>query len=183
MKTFTIKGSLWSICIGGFREVKVSDPMSLIKMVSEAAAPHYAQLVDADWVAGWEHLHMAAVNASKATETGVAISKSIQVETLLYASAQDQITTALSRLGVTLKTRYIALLIFAPSRDEAEAVYRRTAEKLGEEDDSVLILTPEKTQRLKKIYNVSDQELEAAGGDTSLTSLIVERGALLSLRH
>ncbi len=83
----------------------MKDPKTLVMMVSKASAPNVAQIVDAGRVAGRDHLFMAAVNAAKSTETGMAVSKSITVEALLYASAQDQITKALALLGVTTKSQ------------------------------------------------------------------------------
>ena len=177
-----IKGSPLFVAIGGFR-VKVKDPKTLVMMVSKASAPNVAQIIDAGRVAGRDHLFMASVNAAKSTETGMAVSKSITVEAILYASAQDQITKALALLGVTTKSTAVALLVFAPSRGEAEKSYGKAAELLGEEDDDVLEIDDAKAASLRKTYDIGDKELEAAGGPSALGRLVVERGALLSLRR
>jgi tRNA threonylcarbamoyladenosine modification (KEOPS) complex Cgi121 subunit len=177
-----IKGSPLFVAIGGFR-VEVGDPKALVRAVSEASAPHAAQIVDAGRVAGRDHLFMAAVNAARSTETGMAVSKSITVEAILYASAQDQITKALALLGVTAKSSTVALVVFAPSRGEAEESYGKAAKLLGEEDDGVLEIDEVKTASLRKTYGIGDEELEAAGGPGALGRLVVERGALLSLRR
>jgi tRNA threonylcarbamoyladenosine modification (KEOPS) complex Cgi121 subunit len=178
-----VKDSRWFVAIGGFRVNVVKEARALVKMVSDAASPHPAQIVDAAKVAGRDHLFLAAVNAVKSTETGVAVSKNITVEALLYASAQDQITRALEMLGVTGKSTSVALMIFAPSKAEAEDAYRKAAAHLGEEDDKVLELTEGKVASLKRTYGVSEEELKSAGGPSALGGLIVERGALLSLRR
>lgn len=178
----SVKGSRFFVAIGGFRG-NVADPKALVKAVSEAASPHAAQIVDAGRVAKRDHLWMAAVNAVRSTEMGLALSKNITVEALLYASAQDQITKALATLGVSTKTIAIALIVFAPTQVEAEAAYRKAAKLLGVENDRVLELDDAKTVVLKKAYGISDVELEAAGGEKALSGLIIERGALLSLRR
>jgi len=178
-----IKGSPLFVAIGGFRVGGVVDPRGLVRAVSEASAPHAAQIVDAGRVAGRDHLFMAAVNAARSTETGMAVSKSITVEAVLYASAQDQITKALALLGVTAKSTTVALVVFAPSRGEAEKAYGEAARLLGEEDDGVLEIDEVKTASLRKTYGIGDEELEAAGGPGALGRLVVERGALLSLRR
>lgn len=177
-----VKGSRFFVAIGGFR-VKIADPKALVKAVGEATSPHAAQIVDAGCVAGRDHLWLAAVNAARSTETGFALSKNITVEALLYASAQDQITKALATLGVSAKTKAVALMVFSPSLAEAESAYRKASMLLGDEDDSVLELNDEKKIVLKKTYGISDAELEAAGGETALCGLIVECGTLLSLRR
>ena len=177
-----IKSSPLFVAIGGFR-TEVSDPKALVKAVSDATAPHPIQIMDAGKVAGRDHLFMAAVNAAKSTETGLAVSKSITVEAILYASAQDQITKALVLLGVTAKSTSVALMVFAPSRAEAEGSYRKAAKLLGVEDDSVLEIDDAKAASLRKTYGIGNVELEAAGGPVSLGRLVVERGTLLSLRR
>jgi len=178
-----VKGSPWFVAIGGFRVKPIGDPKALVKAEGDAASPCQAQILDASKVAGREHLFLSAVNAAKSTETGLAVSKSITVETLLYASAQDQITKALAALGVKVKSTSVALMVFANSRADAEAGYGKAAVLLGEEDDGVLELDDEKAAALKKAYGIGDAELESAGGDRALGGLIVERGALLSLRR
>ena len=177
-----IKGSPLFVAIGGFC-TSVGDPKALVKAVSEATAPHVVQIMDAGKVAGCDHLFMAAVNAAKSTETGLAVSKSITVEAILYASAQDQITKALAMLGITAKSTTVALIVFAPSRTEAEKAYAKAAKLLEKEDDSVLEIDDSKVASLRKTYGIGELELRAAGGPASLGRLIVERGALLSLRR
>jgi len=183
LKTAGIKNSPWVVSIGGFRSRKALELKGLIREAAEAAAPQLAQLFDADMVAGYDHLFMAAVNAARSMETGLAVSKSITVEALLYASTQDQITKALVMMGLSKERGRIALMVFAKGREEAETAYGRVARFLGNEDDGVLDLDDDKRERLKVAYRIGDAELEAAGGGKALGSLIVERGALLSLRR
>ena len=178
-----IKGSDWFVAIGGFKVASIADPRALVKAVGEAASPQLAQIVDAGKVAGRDHLYMAAVNATRSTETGLAVSKSITVEALLYASAQDQIAKALARMGVNAGTKEIALMVFAHGQKEAGEAYSKTVKLLGKEDDSVLEIDSEKAKILREAYGIGDEEIEAAGGAGALGELIVERGSLLSLRR
>ena len=183
MRTATIKGSPWIVCISGFRVGRVDDTRRLVNAVAEAAAPSITQLLDAGRVAGYDHLLMAAVNAAKSMETGMAVSKTIAVESLLYASARDQITKALGLMGLTTRSTKVAIMVFATTEKNAVAAYGEAAKLLGEEDDSVLDLDVEKSKTLKKAYEITDTEIEAIGGPDTLTKLIVERGALLSIRR
>ena len=143
------------------------------------------QLFDADKVAGWEHLYMAAANAVKAYEGVGALSRSLPVEILLYASCSDQIKKAILAMGVTASTMRLALLVMVRSKASAEKVYRQAAGLLGVEDDGVLDVTEDKFERLKSTFGIGDKAIEAVGGDKlkALTDLIVERGALCLLRR
>jgi len=178
-----IKGTDWFVAIGGFRVAEVRDPRVLVRTVADAASPQLTQIFDAGRVAGRDHLYMAAVNAAKSTESGMAVSKNITVEALLYASAQDQITKALATMGINIDSKKVALIVFAHNRAEAEKGYNRVVKLLGCEDDSVLEIDAEKAETLRESYGIGDDELKAAGGSEALGSLIVERGTLLSLRR
>ena len=178
-----IKGSDWFVAIGGFKIPNIADTRALVKAVGDAASPQLAQIVDASRVAGRDHLYMAAVNAARSTETGLAVSKNITVETLLYASAHDQISKALTQMGINAGTKEIALMIFSHGQKEAVDAYDKAAKLLGIGDDNVLEIDAEKVETLRKAYGISDEEIEAAGSSESLCGLIVERGSLLSLRR
>lgn len=180
-----IRDSGWYLLIGGFRDVQVSDVESLLRRIGEVAAPCTFQLFDADRVAGWEHLYMAAVNADRAFKTGSALSRSLAMEILLYASCRDQISEALEVLGITKSTKNIALLVMSPERDAVQGCFDRISKLIGAEDDSVLLISEEKLRILMQVYGVTGEELDAVGGNPheALTSLVIERGALLAVHR
>lgn len=180
-----IKGSGWHVAIGGFKGVSVAEVDKLLRWVEEAASPALFQLFDADRVVGWRHLFFAAVNAVKAFEGGAAISRSLEMEALLYASCQDQISQALEVVGISSESNKIGLLVLARSPGEAEAAFERISSVLGRADDSVLEINEAKFEGIRSAYGVLDVELEAIEGpvEEALTWLVVERGALLPLRR
>jgi len=185
VRTSTIKGSDKAVSIGGFRDVTVNDVDELLSSLSKATSPAVFQIFDSTRIAGWMHLYMAAVNAVGAFESGSPISRGLGIEVLLYASCQNQISRALDVVGVYPDTEKLALVVLRDSHDEAEATFKRAADILGEADDSVLELDEIKLREITKVFGVSERELEAVGGkrDNALTSLLVEKGALLSLRR
>ncbi|MBS7652851.1 MAG: KEOPS complex subunit Cgi121 [Candidatus Bathyarchaeia archaeon] len=180
-----IKGSDLYLVIGGFRDVQVNDVESLLRRIGEMAAPCTFQIFDADRVAGWEHLFMAAVNAYRAFKAGSALSRSLAMEILLYASCRDQISEALEVLGVSKSTKNIALLVTSKEEEVAKGCFERVSKLLGAEDDSLLLVSEEKFRILLDVYGVTVEELEAVGGDPheALTSLLIERGALLAVQR
>lgn len=175
-----IKDSPWHIYVGGFRVKPIEDVEDLIKGVAEAASPYIAQLLDADRVAGWEQLYLAAVNAIKAFQSGYNIARNLAVEILLYASCQDQIAEAIELVGVSKRTNKVALVLLADDREGGERAYWK-ASRFLEEDDSVLEIDEEKLERLMELHSISEGELEAIGGERAraITMLLVERGALI----
>jgi tRNA threonylcarbamoyladenosine modification (KEOPS) complex Cgi121 subunit len=185
VRTSTIKGSDKAVSIGGFRGVTVNDVDELLSSLNGATSPAVFQIFDAARIAGWSHLYMAAVNAVGVFESGSPISRGLGIEVLLYASCQDQISRALEVVGVSPGIEKLALVVLSDGPGEAEAVFEKAADLLGEADDSVLGLDEIKFREIAQVFGVSENELEAVGGerDEALTSLLVEKGALLPLRR
>jgi tRNA threonylcarbamoyladenosine modification (KEOPS) complex Cgi121 subunit len=185
VKTLTIKGSVKAVSIGGFISVTFNDVDDLLGNLAEAVSPAVFQIFNATRIAGCRHLYMAAVNAVGAFEAGSAISRALGIEVLLYASCQDQISRALEVVGVGPSTKNLALVVLGDGPGEAEAAFEKAVDILGEVDDSVLGLDETKFREIAKVFGVSENELEAVGGepDENLTSLLVEKGALLPLRR
>ncbi|UCD45479.1 MAG: hypothetical protein JSV27_03025 [Candidatus Bathyarchaeota archaeon] len=179
-----IKGSDWSVAIGGFRDAPVSDVDELLSKVGEAAGQSVFQLFDADKVAGWRHLFFAAVNAVKAFEAGTTVSRGLAMEVLLYASCVDQISQALDVTGVSSSTERVAILVMSENRGGLLEAFKQVSGVLGRADDDVLRVDGVKLEALKGVFGISDREIEAVGSpvEDALTWLIVERGALLPLR-
>jgi tRNA threonylcarbamoyladenosine modification (KEOPS) complex Cgi121 subunit len=185
VRTSKIKGSGRAVSIGGFRGVTVNDVDVLLRDLGEAISPAVFQIFDANRIAGWRHLYMAAVNAVGAFEAGSSISRGLGIEVLLYASCQDQISRALEVVGVGSRTMKLALVVLGDGPEETEAAFEKAADILGEANDSVLGLDETKSREIAKVFGVSENELKAVGSERNgaLTSLLVEKGALLPLRR
>ena len=180
-----VKGSDLVASVGGFSGVSVDNVDCFISLIRETLPGVRFQVFDADRVAGWRHLFFAAVNAVRAFEGGRGISRSLEVEVLLYASCRDQISQAFEVVGVSERTARVALLVLGESPEETEEAFTDVSGVIGVPDDSVLEVSGEKWDELKSVFGVSDKELGAVRGpaEEALMKLIVERGALLPLRR
>ncbi len=185
VKTYRLTEADIYVALAGARTVEVRDVDATLETVRRLAGDLAFQLFDAEMVAGWRHLFHAAVNAVHATRGGSAISNSVEVESMLYASCQDQISKAFTLMGLSQNVKNVAILVLSQDPSEAESLAAEIAERLGVPDDGVLDVTPEKYERLKEVFDVGDEALATVGGDPyeALTSLIVEKGALLPLRR
>jgi KEOPS complex subunit Cgi121 len=129
------------------------------------------QAFDADYVADRAHLDAAAERANRAFERGENVASERAVEILLYAAGRRQIRRALE-MGVSEGEQ--AVVVVVDGGDEAaaaEAVERVLAEvrpTLGGDEAT-----------LREFFDVSDAELDAAGGD--LAGVVRERVALLDV--
>ena len=185
VKTYRLTEADIHVALAGARGVDVRDVGSTLETVRRIAGGSAFQLFDAGMVAGWRHLFHAAVNAVHAIREGSAISNSMEVESILYASCQDQISKAFTLMGLGPQVKNVAILVLSKEPSDAESLAAEIADRLGQPDDGVLDVTPEKYERLKEVFDVSDGALATVGGDPyeALTSLVVEKGALLPLRR
>ena len=145
------------------------------------------QLFDARLVATWEHLYFAALNALVAFRSKRNISKSVAVETLLYASAQNQIQKATRLLGVKLDSSDIAVMIVAKQSEPIRSLLSTISEKVGgKRDDTVLELSEEKSESIRRSLEISENQLRTAerGGslERALVDLVIERVALVAVQ-
>lgn len=142
------------------------------------------QFFDAELIATNEHLYFATLNALQAFQNGSNISKTVAVETMLYAAAMRQIQKAISQIGVKPDSKAMATVIVGSAEGQVQAALEELTTYLGvEPDDSVLDLTPKKTEKIRTAFQISDKEIETATQTTpemALVDLIVEHVALLS---
>jgi len=174
--------------ITGFRNVRVGDAEEFVKAVrKEKQQRIWVQFFDAELVATWQHLHFAVLNALLAFKNERNISKSVAMETMLYASAQRQIRRAIDLMGVKCDSANVAVIIIGESPDSVKAVLSVVSKRVGAEpDEAVLELSRKKAQRIREAFGIAEKELEAVmeknNADQALVKLVIERVALLSTR-
>jgi tRNA threonylcarbamoyladenosine modification (KEOPS) complex Cgi121 subunit len=183
MLSYRISGSETFVSITGVKGVDVKDINEILTQLDEHANGTLYQLFDADYIAGPNHLYHAAANAKYALNNGLNISNNLSIETLLYAACESQINRAIKTLGVSEKTRNLAVTVF--SDIENDPLTNEFAQSLGEIDDSVLAVTSEKYEVLVNLFDITEEAMKTVGRKPydALTSLITEKGALLSLRR
>ena len=183
VKTHQISGSELRVAITGARGVHIVNVDETLKTIQVESQDKVFQLFNADMVAGERHLYYAAVNAVGAQSGGYAISRNLDVETLLYASCQDQISKALRLMGVKHDTRRVAVLVFSDNVNEAKTFAEKIVDNIGEQDDGVLEISPDKYESLKKAFGIIEETIKTVGSEPydALTSLIIEKGALMPI--
>jgi tRNA threonylcarbamoyladenosine modification (KEOPS) complex Cgi121 subunit len=103
---------------------------------------------------------------------------------MLYASAQRQIQKAIIRAGVKLQTRNMAIVIVGDDPKQIETALKAVTKSVGSEpDESVLDLTKNKEAKIKKTFEITEEELkvlENGNQKKAITNIVIERVALLS---
>lgn len=174
------------IQIAGFNNVRIPDVEKFFRSVrQEENLDVEIQFFDAQFVSTWEHLYFAALNALTAFHNKWNISKSLAMESLLYASAQRQIRKATESLGIKPDSLKMAVLMIGRELETVRSALSLVSKRLhATRDDEVLRLSEEKASSIRKIFGISRLELETVtrkkGLEKALTDLVVERMALLA---
>ena len=172
--------------ITGFKSVKFVQAEAFLKTNREETRPNVElQFFDAGLIASQEHLYFAVFNALQAFQNKTNISKSLAVETMLYASAQRQIHKAIQLCGIKPETASMAVVIVGEDKTEIKALLEAIAVCVGAEPDmTVLEMTEVKIEKIKEAFQVKDDEIKAVmkdgNCDAALVSLVIERVALLA---
>jgi KEOPS complex subunit Cgi121 len=172
----------------GYKLRQTIDPKVFIEDAKDASRPVVSQFFDAETLAGKKHLFFATLNAMKSFSQGRNIAQTLDVEILLYTSAQRQIAEAIRMVGLRPQTITLAAVLVGDN-EEAVASAAKRLEPLvpGDRDQSVRDrFNEEKFITLMEIYGIDENELEALSGmsaEEALPWLIVERVALLDARR
>jgi KEOPS complex subunit Cgi121 len=175
--------------ISGFRNVKISQAKEFLDKVSkEKPAGVEVQFFDAGRVATWQHLYFAALNALTAFKNKENISKTLAMETLLYAAAERQITRAVELVGIGATSSDVAVLIIGKEPRKMKSTLSMVSKNIGgQRDETVLELSRDKVATIQRVFDISEAELRTATGkndvEKAMTDLIVERMALLSTQR
>jgi tRNA threonylcarbamoyladenosine modification (KEOPS) complex Cgi121 subunit len=177
------------VAITGLRNAEIEDVNEFFDLVRKKVASVEIQIFDANLIAGWDHLYFAALNALKAFEGKLNISNTLAMETLLYASAQRQIDKAIGLLGIKPESSQIAVLAIAKTPKEVDSALETISKMVsGDCDDSILELTGEKMEKIRRLFKVSDLELESklkrkGLEKKALADLVIEHMALLATQR
>jgi len=177
------------VLITSFKNAKIKNIEELLKHFdNRKTAKTETQFLNADLVATWQHLYFAVLNALVAFKNKQNISKSLAIEIMLYASAQRQIRKAMELLGIKSDTSNIAAVAIGENPKTLQLVTQSIEKYVGaKEDETVLELSEKKTRNIKRIFGISDLELETVRKndnlEKALVDLIIEKVALLTTQR
>lgn len=165
----------------GISETQIYDVEDVLRQIKRLAKEKgvILQLVDANRITGKEHLKLASYHAKKAFQQNSQISNSIEIETLLYATGQRQIDKALTLMGITPKTKNVAVVaLFPPHKPNLSEIFQEIISLLkGKKSKKVFNFTSEKERTLIQLFEITSEELKTG----STHDLIIERMGMLEL--
>ena len=128
------------------------------------------QLMNGLLIADETHLLSAAQNALNAKRGEYVLSRSLDVEIIVFASTQRQIGRALDALGVYDGLDEIAVVVVGTDASSVEESIRDLAGKIGNETIPPFAVTSERMERIKDHYQISDKEIGAISASNTIES-------------
>ncbi len=133
------------------------------------------QALDADKLAGEEHIRFAVEKAINSFKTGRNIASDLSMEIMLYAAGTRQISKAM-RSGVHKGQNSIVLVAIGDKQRLS------SFDKIFTEISPMPVLQYNETKKetIMKAFNITKEELEAVG-DEKIPGLVLERVALVDV--
>ncbi|RZN37239.1 MAG: hypothetical protein EFT35_06460 [Methanophagales archaeon ANME-1-THS] len=172
-----LAGNLWISTVDDF--------LSALKAIAHTYRVTI-QALDANLLAGEEHLQAAVQKALRALKRKKTITSDLGMEILLYASGRRQIERALE-MGVRAGEHKVAVVIVDETgAKDLEVVAEEVRRKIGiaeislQDWESDLEKDAHKRERIKDFFSISRDELSAVG-EQKLKMLVLERVALVDV--
>ena len=172
--------------ITGYRNIEFAKAEEFLKANrKESESSVDVQFFDAELIASQQHLYFAALNALQAFQNKTNLSKSLAMETMLYASAQRQIQRAIERSGIKPETTAMAVLIICDEPTRMQVVLEAISKHVGmESDEKVLAMSKVKEKKIIRAFQITNEELKTIvkndDFEEAVVNLVIERVALLS---
>ena len=128
------------------------------------------QLLNGQLIAGESHLLSAVQNAVNSREGDYMLSRSLDVEIVVYASAQKQIGKALDALGVFDGLESIAVVAVSSDRSTLEESVSKLIGTIGNEVLPPFKPSEDRIRRIMQHYQIEDKEIDAISESNDIES-------------
>ena len=161
-----------------YATVTIADKKAFLSGVHAIADRHRTRIVcfDADRIAGRCHAEKALMLARRAEAQGTMIANSFEMEALLYAAGTRQCSMA-----VPFGIHDGGNRLYVCCCPDVPAAWQDLASCMAFVPEPLQELSPEKAARLAALFDLTPDEIAAAGGAERLTDLVLERVALLEV--
>lgn len=148
--------------------------LNTIRIIAEAYDTHII-CFNADMLAGMRHAHTAMCQALRSYKVEAMISKTLEMEALLYASGSRQCSLAAS-FGVHLGENHLYICCYP----HCEGVWNALAPFIHIVEESWNCIDSQKKADLVDLFGITQDELTTTTGNR-IIDLVIERISLLEL--
>ena len=157
--------------------ISVEDTQRFLDAVNKVSTDSGAiiQAINAENIAGREHIDYAVKKATKSFENGKNIAKDLGLEILLYIGARRHIQKALT-MGVREGAMNV-LFIVVGEEVQVKKALGMLSKMIGVRPE-VIEYNESKRSCIMEAFDITDREVDAAGGHEKIPKLVLERVAL-----
>ncbi|MFX1578055.1 MAG: KEOPS complex subunit Cgi121 [Promethearchaeota archaeon] len=140
------------------------------------------QLLNGLLISGLPHLLSAAQNAINAQKGDYMLSRSLDVEIIVFASTQRQIGKAIELLGVYDGLEEIAVVIVGNNVSIVKGAIQNLTEKIGQELVPPFKPTNDRFERIKNQFQISKEEIKAISDSNDVESQLAALSRCIASR-
>ena len=157
----------------------IDDKPGFLRLLTEIAQRFNTHIIcfNADMIAGKRHAESAMRHATRSFDEGTAISKTIEMEALLYAAGSRQCSVAAS-FGFHEDENRLWVCCYPPKEGVWDGLTTILHFEVACTWDQI---DDEKRERLLKIFEISPEELSSLDNEDRVADLVLERVALLDV--
>jgi tRNA threonylcarbamoyladenosine modification (KEOPS) complex Cgi121 subunit len=159
-ETIEWKDEVIQVGMSEFKNSAHLNRKALLTLASSKAENVLAvQFFDSSMIVDELHLLSAVQNAVNAWRGGYMKSRGLDVEMIVYASAQHQIGRALELMGVTDGTEAVLVVVLGAQLESVKECTRTLGLAIGKELTPAFRKTLNRIKALMKVFNISDSEV------------------------
>ncbi len=160
-----------TVGIAEFQNIRELTQNQLIQLVATLSSDETTiQLLNGLLISDEIHLLSATENAINAQYGNYMLSRSLDVEIIVFASAQRQIGKAIEALGVYDGLGEVAAVVVGRDAESVENTIQELAERIGQEIIPAFPPTIERLERIKKQFEITDREISAISDSEKIES-------------
>jgi KEOPS complex subunit Cgi121 len=150
------------------RGLDTDDLLDLAKSLSNSVLAF--QFFNSMMVVDELHLLSGAQNAINALKGDYMISRSLDVEIVVYISAQRQIGRALDLMGIKDQLSSVGIVCIDEDEEKVRSCILEATERVGEEVSPMFNPTQEKITSLMETFEITELEMKQFTDETDLVS-------------
>jgi len=166
------------VLLTGISNLHIRDVRAVLSRLRSVNKHVAVQAVNADNVAGMQHIIGVLHQSIEAKKRGILLSKRIEIDILLRLACTDQIDKAMTCVGLRVGANNV--LIIAIGRTNCLKMIRKYVVANYDIDDNILTLSKRRLKIISTRHHINKTELDALVNENNkLASILVEHASVL----
>lgn len=156
-------------------KLRVEDAETFMNNLRSINRSLAVQVVNANLVAGKKHVTGIIQQSIEARKRKIMLSKKLEVDMLMRLACTDQISKAVSDIGIKDGINNVLIIVIGRVKDLK--MFRKYIASNYRINNKILEMSSKKIKNIVSLHGISKQELDLV--DDGIASILVERASLL----